>query len=419
MNDHDDTPTPLGQPGKEPRAGATESGQDGTGQDGSGQDGIGQDGKAPDRGRRPARASLIERADGSFDFRSYMRVGSVHPVAAKPQVAVPPAGAAPASAPPVSAAPADLPPAAPLLASQASEPVPASEPVAPAPKAPASPAPAFAAPGAQVFVPVPDQAAANAAALEGIPSRQRFRTPPRPVDRRLLREQCLIDPEGPVSALLEEFRIIKRHLLLTAADSRAGRTAPHGERILICSALPGEGKTFCAVNLALSIAAEKDNEVLLVDADFAKPSVLSTLGLPGGPGLMDALADPEVRVEDCIIPTDISGLAVLPAGNQTGSDTEYLASARTRAILDRLTAQAPSRIVIFDSPPALAASPASELAMHVGQAVMVVRADVTGEAALRDAVGMLSGCADIKLLLNGTRFSPTGRRFGTYYGYKE
>jgi len=207
--------------------------------------------------------------------------------------------------------------------------------------------------------------------------------------------------------------------LLAAADSRAGRTARHGERILVCSAHPGEGKTFCAVNLALSIAAEKDNEVLLVDADFAKPSVLSTLGLPGGPGLMDALADPEVMVEECIIPTDIPGLSVLPAGNQTGSDTEYLASVRTRAILDRLTAQSPSRIVIFDSPPALAASPASELAMHVGQALMVVRADVTGEAALRDAVGILSGCADIKLLLNGTRFSPTGRRFGTYYGYKE
>ena len=52
----------------------------------------------------------------------------------------------------------------------------------------------------------------------------------------------------------------------------------------ICSPHPGEGKTYCAVNLALSIAAEKESEVLLVDADFAKPSVLSTLGLPGGPG---------------------------------------------------------------------------------------------------------------------------------------
>jgi hypothetical protein len=77
-------------------------------------------------------------------------------------------------------------------------------------------------------------------------------------------------------------------------------------------------------------------------------------------------------------------------------------------VLDRLTAHAPNRIVIFDSPPALAASPASELAMHVGQAMMVVRADQTGEAELRDAVNILSGCENIRLLLNCTRFSPTG-----------
>ena len=134
---------------------------------------------------------------------------------------------------------------------------------------------------------------------------------------------------------------------------------------------------------------------------------------------MDALADPSVAIEDCILRTDIPGLHVLPAGNSTGSDTEYLASARTGPLLDRLTAQSPNRIVIFDSPPVLAASPASELAAHVGQAVMVVRSERTGEAALRDAVSILAGCDDIKLLLNCTRFSPTGRRFGSYYGYKE
>ncbi|NMN03664.1 MULTISPECIES: AAA family ATPase [unclassified Novosphingobium] len=362
---------------------------------------------------RRAAPSLIERAAGTFDFRQHMRAPAVPPLPAK---AAPPPAATPAPTP--TAEPTPAPASEPAPAPAAPDPVAAQsaepDPIVPEP-------PAFAPEGAQVFIPAPAEAAPpeSDATLDGIPSRQRFKKAAQPIDRRLLREQCLIEPEGPVSALLEEFRIVKRQLLLTAADSRAGRTGRHGERILVCSAHPGEGKTFCAVNLALSIAAEKDNEVLLVDADFAKPSVLSTLGLPGGPGLMDALADPEVMVEECIIPTDIPGLSVLPAGNQTGSDTEYLASVRTRAILDRLTAQSPSRIVIFDSPPALAASPASELAMHVGQALMVVRADVTGEAALRDAVGMLSGCADIKLLLNGTRFSPTGRRFGTYYGYKE
>ena len=266
----------------------------------------------------------------------------------------------------------------------------------------------------------PASAAVAAPAPLAAPAVRRKPTGPRMrIDRAHLRGQCLIEPDGPVTGLLEEFRIIKRQLLLTVSDAREQSSASLGRRILICSAHPGEGKTFCAVNLALSIAAEKDNEVLLVDADFAKPSVLSTLGLPGGPGLMDALADPKIAVEDCIMATDIPGFYVLPAGNQTGSDTEYLASARTEEVLDRLDRLAPNCIVIFDSPPALAASPASELAMHVGQAVMVVRADRTGEAALRDALNILSGCDDIRLLLNCTKFSPTGRAFGSYYGYKE
>ncbi|MEO5597949.1 MAG: AAA family ATPase [Novosphingobium sp.] len=238
------------------------------------------------------------------------------------------------------------------------------------------------------------------------------------VDRQHLREQGMILPEGSVTALLEEFRIIKRQLLLQAGELRRAGAGGAAQRILICSPLPGEGKTYCSVNLALSIAAEKESEVLLVDADFAKPSVLSMLGLPGGPGLMDALIDPTVDVADCVIGTDIPGLWVLPAGNATNSDTETLASSRTRDVLDRLTHGAPNRIVIFDSPPALAASPAAELAKYVGQAVVVARCDTTGQGALEDAISLLSGCPNIQLLLNGAHFSPSGRRFGTYYGYK-
>ena len=238
-----------------------------------------------------------------------------------------------------------------------------------------------------------------------------------PIDREHLRAAGFIVPGDPVTALLEEFRLVKRGLMLAAAESRAGIGAPHGERILIASAHTGEGKTWCAVNLALAIAAEKDNEVLLVDADFAKPSVLSTLGLPGGPGLMDALADPTLAVEDCVLGTDVAGLYVLPAGRTTNSDTEFLAASRAAQVFERLSEQSPNRLIIFDSPPVLAASPAAELASIVGQTLVVVRAERTGEAALKDTLSLLAGCEDIKLLLNGVQFSPTGRRFGSYYGY--
>ncbi len=238
-----------------------------------------------------------------------------------------------------------------------------------------------------------------------------------PIDREHLRRQGFIVPEGTVTATLEEFRIVKRQLLLNAAELQRQSGAGKAQRVLICSPHPGEGKTYCAINLALSIAAEKESEVLLVDADFAKPSVLSALGLPGGRGLMDALADPSLDVADLVLGTDVPGLKVLPAGDATNSDSEFLSSSRTANLLDRLTQNAPHRIVIFDSPPALAASPAAELAKHVGQALVICRADRTGQQSLEDAISLLSGCPNIQLLLNAANFSPSGRRFGAYYGY--
>ena len=238
-----------------------------------------------------------------------------------------------------------------------------------------------------------------------------------PVSRQHLRDQGLIVPESTVTAVLEEFRIVKRQLLLNADQLAQQGMGPAAQRVLICSPHPGEGKSFTAVNLALAIAAEKECEVLLVDADIAKPSVLSMLGLPGGPGLMDALANPEIDAADCVIGTDVPGLWVLPAGNATTSDTEYLSSSRTRVVLDRLVQGAPQRFVIFDSPPALAASPAAALAKYVGQAVVVARCDRTAQGSLEDAISLLSACPNIQLILNAVHFSPSGRRFGSYYGY--
>ena len=236
------------------------------------------------------------------------------------------------------------------------------------------------------------------------------------VDREKLASRGFIVPDAPAASLAEEFRIVKRQLLLGAG---AGSSVPPGKRqvMLVCSAQPDEGKTFCAVNLALSLAGERELEVLLIDADFPKPEVLSILGIDGGQGFVDALSDPALDPESLVIRTDVGGLSVLPAGRHENNVTELLGSERTREVLKRLTEGRPNRIVIFDSPPALMASAASALASHVGQLVMVVRADTTTEADLKEAVGLLSGCSQISLLLNGTGFAATGRRFGAYYGY--
>ncbi|UYY78377.1 AAA family ATPase [Sphingomonas sp. R1] len=234
-----------------------------------------------------------------------------------------------------------------------------------------------------------------------------------PIDRRRLAAAGMLVPGGPITPLAEEFRMVKRQLLLTARGV-AGVDADRARMILVCSAQPDEGKTFCAINLALSMAAEKDVEILLVDADFAKPDVSKRLGMGEGPGLLDALAG-QIDVEACIVDTDVPQLAILPAGARSVSDTELLASDGARAMLDRLAAANPRRIVIFDSPPALAASPASVLALHVGQTMMVVRADSTSEEDLRAAVSALDGCEHIQLVLNAVSFQPQGRRFGSYY----
>lgn len=328
-------------------------------------------GKINRDGARPA--SLFERADAAFGLDGLRAAPKLPPVPSAPPV--PEALRRPAPAQPQAPAPAPA-PTAPQPVAFAKAPEPAA-PAAPQPEAPR--AVAFCGPFARI-------------------------------DREHLRDGGLIVPEDPVTGLLEEFRIVKRELL---SDARAGDT-PLSRRILVCSPHPGEGKTYCATNLAIALAAERGLEVLLVDADVVKPSVANRLGIDADKGLMDALADPAILPETLVITTDIAGLYVLPAGTATSLDAEYLASARTGEVLDRLTQGAPDRIVIFDTPPALAASPAAELAQHVGQALLVVRADETSRAALEDAQQLLSACGDIKLLLNAARYSPSGRRFGTY-----
>lgn len=236
------------------------------------------------------------------------------------------------------------------------------------------------------------------------------------IDRARLRDSALIEPDAPVGPLAEEFRIVKRQLLQNA---RAATELGEAKRrtLLVASAQPDEGKTFCALNLALSLAGEKDVEVLLADADFPKPEILSMLGVEAGKGLVDAIAEPALDPESLVVATDVRGLSLLPAGRRVDDVTELLASERTREVLARLAAANPKRIILFDSPPALMASPAAALAAHAGQLVMVVRADKTTESELREALDLLSACERVSLVLNGAGFAAGGRRFGAYYGY--
>jgi Mrp family chromosome partitioning ATPase len=236
------------------------------------------------------------------------------------------------------------------------------------------------------------------------------------VNRKRLEQAGFIVPDAPVTGLAEEFRLIKRRLL-DNLDHMAALPAEKRRSVLVCSGHPREGKSFCAVNLALSLAGERDIEVLLVDGDFSKPDVPAMLGIDTGPGLVDALADQGADPESFIIRTDVPGLSVLPAGRKQNNVPELLASGRTREVLARLVAADSRRIILFDSPPALMASPATVLAGLVGQAIVVVRADHTTEADLRETIGLLSSCDQVSLMLNGAAFGVSTRKYGGYEGY--
>lgn len=294
---------------------------------------------------------------------------------------------------------------------------------APMPAAFAEPkfhAPAPAAPKAPIPVPPPEPKPEPKPVVETAPALVAV-AKPRPasagavanIDRALLARDGMIVPGAPVGVLAEEFRLVKRQLLLTArgltGDPAKART------ILICSARPDEGKTFCAINLGISLAAERETEVLLVDGDFAKRDLMPRLGLENGTGFLDALADPALDPETLVVRTDVPQLSLLGAGHRNNDDTELLASDRTPAVIARLLAADPRRIILFDSPPALAASPASVFALHAGQVMMVVRADATGDSEIREAVALLDGCDHIQLVLNQVRHQAGGYRFGDYY----
>lgn len=326
---------------------------------------------------RKLKGSLVERAAEAYDLNHFLR---------RPEV------------------PAD----APVAPVTRATPAPIAAPIAQPVSAPAATAVAEDLPFAK---PRPIVAAAVAAPLP-------VREGASPIDRRLLAENGLLVPGAPVGPLAEEFRLIKRQLVATAHTIE--RVAPNKARVmLVCSAQPNDGKTYCAINLAISLAAERDTEVLLVDADFAKPDVLARLGVREGPGLLDALADPAAEVERYVVPTDIPQLSLLPAGSKMTGDTELLASRRTGQVIEALLAADPRRLLIFDSPPALAASPASVLANHAGQVMLVVRADRTSDGDLREAIAMLDGCEHIQLVLNAVSYAPGGRRFGSYYGQED
>lgn len=224
-------------------------------------------------------------------------------------------------------------------------------------------------------------------------------------------------PGAPRSRLMDEFRAVKRPLLSNAVGGKGREPVERGNLIMITSSLPGEGKTFTSVNLAMSLASELNHNVLLVDADVTRMAAAQRLRVQGARrGLIDLLLDDSLELADVELATNVNKLSFLPAGTQHDLATEIFGSRAMSTFLDRLAAHAEQRIVVFDAPPLLHAAEARVLAPQMGQVVVVVQAGKTRQGAVQHALSLIEECPLVLTLLNQARTPAASSPYG-YYAY--
>lgn len=231
-----------------------------------------------------------------------------------------------------------------------------------------------------------------------------------------LREKSMLVPGSSLGPEIRgEYRRIKRPLLSNAFGKSAA-LVDGGNLILVTSSVPGEGKSYTAVNLALAIAQERDHTVLLVDADVTKQGVSRMLGIEHRrPDLTDLLTSEDLSVSKALLRTDVPGLVLLPAGKPHEYITEMVASQRMTRLVHELANRYSDRVIIFDGPPLLSTPEAPILAGLVGQVVFVIEAGKTPHAIVEDALGMLPREKAIGLVLN--KSESISNRGGYYYNY--
>lgn len=231
------------------------------------------------------------------------------------------------------------------------------------------------------------------------------------IDVSALAGRGIVMPEAKRNRTVEEFRLIKRMVLSQRWDAHG---AP-GNTVVVTSALPAEGKTTTAVNLAMSITAEEDLRVVLVDADFIKPDALRQLGVSARRGLIDVLQNPAMDVGEVILRTNIDKLSLIPSGQLHDRCTELLASARMDSLIKELSSRYEDRILIFDSPPILATTESVALTSHMGQVVFVIQAGRTKRESVTSALELIGERPNLGLVLNRAAGGFGKTDFGAYY----
>lgn len=240
-------------------------------------------------------------------------------------------------------------------------------------------------------------------------------------ERHVVEEEALIRggllaPLDQAIPVADEFRRIKRPLIDNAIKHRTTHD-DHMNLIMVASPMPGAGKTFCSVNLAASISLERELNVLLVDADVAKPHISNAFGLAESPGLIDILEDETMSINDVLVRTDLNDIQVLPAGRKHSQSTELLASERMEDVMHELATRYSDRLIVMDSPPLLVTSEAQSVAREAGQIALIVESGITSNQQIQEALELLDRKKAINVILNKSVYSQSGGYYGGNYGH--
>jgi receptor protein-tyrosine kinase len=234
------------------------------------------------------------------------------------------------------------------------------------------------------------------------------------IDFARLRELGRLPSDDQAHQIEDEIRRIKWPLL-NAIAGRDKDAAVRNNVILVTSALPGEGKTFTSLNLALSIVRDRELRVILVDGDVARPGLTPALGLEASRGINNVLEDTDGDIESVTYQTDVEGLFFVPAGKWHEHAPEFFAGSRMPQIIDDLARRLGNGVIIIDSPPLLATNEAQVVTRYVGQLLLVVHADETERQAVLDAIALVDKNTPISAVLNQVRPSILSRYYGQYY----
>ena len=221
----------------------------------------------------------------------------------------------------------------------------------------------------------------------------------------------LINFNDPYSPIGEELRKLKAALVqLTTGDT-------FHNTMLVTSAVPSEGKSLTALNLAISLAQEYDHTVLLIDADFRRPTIHHHLGIELKQGFSDCLLG-EAEIGDVIIPTGIGRLSVITAGREVPNPVELFASQKTETLIAEMKGRYHDRYIIFDTPPVLPFAEARTLAHLVDGILFVVKEKLASQANIKEAIDALKGCRMLGLIYNDAVISRHDEQYSSYQNYQ-